>query len=77
MQSKREVMEALSGMWPIIAQWLIKKILTPENIRYARQAIIMWLLKEVPNTENKIDDQVVEVIADALGLDPSTGQPKQ
>jgi NADPH-dependent 7-cyano-7-deazaguanine reductase QueF len=63
-------------MWPIILQWVIKQILTPQNIRYARQAIIAWLLKEVPNTENKIDDQVVKIVADALNVCPKTGIPK-
>jgi hypothetical protein len=69
-------MEACTGMWAVIAQFLIKQILTPNNIAYARQAIIAWLLREVPNSKNKIDDQVVEVIAEALGMDPKTGRPK-
>lgn len=68
--------EACTGMWAIIAQFLIKQILTPNNIAYARQAIISWLIREVPNSKNKIDDEVVEIVADALGLDPRTGKPK-
>jgi hypothetical protein len=63
-------------MWPVIAQFLIKQILTPSNIAYARQAIVAWLIREVPNTKNKIDDQVVAVVAEALGVDPKTGKPK-
>ena len=69
-------MGACMGMWAVIAQFLIKQILTPNNIAYARQAIIAWLVREVPNSKNKIDDQVVQIIADALDLDPSTGKHK-
>lgn len=55
-------------MWNIIVQFIVKTILTPDNIAFARQAIVLWLLKEVPNTANKIDDQVVKAVADALGV---------
>lgn len=58
------------AVWTIIAQWIIKTILTPENIAFARQAIIAWLVKEVPNTKNKIDDEVVKIISEALEADP-------
>jgi hypothetical protein len=58
------------AVWTFVAQWIIKTILTPENIAFARQAIIAWLVKEVPNTKNKIDDEVVKIITEALEADP-------
>jgi hypothetical protein len=64
-------------MWTLVVEFLIKTLLTPKNIAFARQAIVTWLLKEVPNTENKIDDQVVKAVADALGVTVIGGDLKK
>ena len=49
-----------------LLQILAKYVLTPENIVAARTHIIAFLKKQVANTSNRVDDQVVEIVAEAL-----------
>ena len=60
---------------PIIVE-LVKKYLTTQQlaelIKQAGTALICWAKGQVTNTDNKIDDAFVQILADALGVDPST-----
>jgi len=44
--------------------------ITPEFIAMIKQEAVCWLVAQVKNTANRIDDQVVEIIAEALEVDP-------
>jgi hypothetical protein len=66
-------------MWQTVlglgAQFVIKFVLTPQNITFAREALVKWLISQIPNQKNQINAEVVRVIADALAVCPETGKP--
>ncbi len=58
-----------------LQEWLLKvlidtlgKMLTPEVVKHAEVELVAWLKLQVANTANDIDDKIVEVIANALGV---------
>jgi hypothetical protein len=60
------------GMEKIITDLLmelLKGLVTPELIQSAKKMFVDWMREQVADTSNKIDDAVVEIIADALGVD--------
>lgn len=58
----------MQNLLETILLFLLRKLLTPELIKGAEQAFIHWLKGLAADTSNKIDDYMVEVIADALGI---------
>lgn len=47
---------------------VLGRLLTPEVIRTAEVELVAWLKVQATSTTNKIDDAVVQIIADALGV---------
>lgn len=55
----------------ILLKMLVKvigQLLTPEVVKQAEEALVCWLKAQVANTDNEIDDEVVAIIAKALGV---------
>lgn len=52
------------------------KVVTKEKVdevtEKLKKAVVCWASAQVGKTETKIDDAVVKVLAEALGVDPST-----
>jgi hypothetical protein len=62
-----------------VQKWLITylveqlgKLITPAIVAKGKQFAVCWLKGQVANTENKIDDAVVDIIAQALEVDPNS-----
>ncbi len=51
-----------------IALFLVKQIVTDDLVKAGEKALVDWLKSQVAKTDNKIDDYVVQVIAEALGV---------
>ena len=61
-------------MQDVIIRLIVKflgQYVTPELVAELKQQAVCWLVGQVANTANRIDDQVVEIIAEALEIDPS------
>ncbi len=48
---------------------LLGELITPELVEKAKVEAVCWAKGQVANTANKIDDQFVEILAEALGVD--------
>lgn len=59
-------------MQDVIIRLLVKflgQYVTPELVAQLKQEAVCWLVGQVANTANRIDDQVVEILAEALEVD--------
>jgi len=62
----------------LLLQMLVKvlgQLVTPEAVKKAEEAFVCWLQSQVANSANKIDDEIVKIIAEALGIDCQTVKP--
>lgn len=48
---------------------IIGQLLTPAIVDKAKEQFICWLKSQVANTDNEIDDKIVEIIAKALEVE--------
>lgn len=46
----------------------LKKYLTPETVKQASTALVAWLAVQATKTDTKVDDELVRVVAQALGV---------
>lgn len=56
----------------LLLEMLVKilgQLITPDAVKKAKEMIVCWLQSQVANTDNKIDDAVVKIIAEALEVD--------
>lgn len=48
--------------------FIVKQLVTPELIKQGETALVKYLQTLAADSSNKIDDYMVQVIADALGV---------
>lgn len=51
-----------------VLEYLVKQILTPEVVKEAEKKLVLLLKDLAAKTDNRVDDYVVEVVAEALGV---------
>ncbi len=58
----------MSSVIETLIIFLVKQILTPDLIKSGERALVAELRKLAADTTNKVDDYMVDVIAEALGV---------
>lgn len=59
----------MSTVLETLILFLVKQILTPELIKHGEKALVEFLKKLAADSRTKVDDYMVEVIAEALGVE--------
>ncbi len=58
----------MSSVVESIVLFLIKQVLTESVVKEFEKQVVLYLKKLAADSSNKVDDYMVQVIADALGV---------